>query len=425
MAEEDKRQGGVARPVWVQNFDDFPSPSGSSNDDSLAMSEFGEQRVAAPGNRADVEFLYDKQPLLVDEVLSGTGTATWDSNSRDVELAVAGAANGASSMMRLHYWVPYTPGSGQEIDITGTMDATGIGTGTMSAFLRSSVSGSEVVTELPYSGWGVAGVNPVYSQIFRISFQSLRVGRIQFSLVRDGLPVKIGEITNDNIRGTGYWQYANLPPYWRVYNTATQTIVEFGYGDDANGVGFMYKFAGVESTATAKAICCTVKSQGGAPLFDMPGFPFTASQYTSPKSVGTALIPILSIRNKASFGGVDNRAIAIPKGYNLLVSEPMHYKVIYRPTLTGASWTSVDDNSTMEFDTAATAISGGIEVGQGYLYADGGGFFGGGYEGQKDGLLGRNIMAYGDEQDILTIAGIRTDTSNSLARAAISWSEIR
>lgn len=391
--------------------------------DNLSVSEFGEIRTAPPGNRADVEFIYDKQPLLFDDISANGGTATHNANGRHIVLAINGTGATAVAGMRQHYHVPYTPGSGQEIDITGTLDAAGIGGGTAYVFLRSTVTGTTIVQSLNQENWTAAktGVNWDESQIFRMSFQSLKVGRIQFSLVRNGLPVKVAEITNDNIRDSGYWQYASLPPYWKIYNEEGNTWIEFGYGDELNGIGFGYTMT-ENAAVTAIAICETVKSQGGDRLFDIPGFPFSADNYVTPKTVSTALVPVLSIRVAATFNSLPNRALIIPESFGLQISNPIHYRILYRPTLTNASWTAVNATySGVESDVSATAVSGGIVVDSDYLASS---------NNQRvfsRGLLGRVIMALGytGTSDILTIAAIRTGSSDSSTYASTKWREIR
>ena len=79
--------------------------------------------------------------------------------------------------------------------------------------------------------------------------------------------------------------------YWKIYNTASNTIVEFGYGDDLNGIGIMYTMD-LSASVTARAICETVKSQGGFPLFEIPGFPFAAYNSASPTSWEIAQLAI-------------------------------------------------------------------------------------------------------------------------------------
>lgn len=389
----------------------------------LTMSEFGERRVAAPGNRSDVEFIYDMQPLIYDNISAGTGSATHQANGRDVLLAVGGAGVGAVGGLRRHAWVPYTPGSGQEIDVTGTFDVGNLG-GTMYAFLRSTVSGTTTLETVAQADWDAAtsGVNWRYSQICRMSFQSLKVGRVQFALVRSGAATKVCEINNDNERETGYWQYASLPPYWQVANEAGNTVVEFGYGDALNGIGFRYVMNGIQATATARAICGTVKSQGGVPLLDMPGYPFS-TPIQATRTVSTTLLPLLSIRVMSTFGGFVNRSIAIPTSYGLYTDNPIDYVVVYRPTLTGASWTAIDTAySGMEYDVSASALATpGVRVDTDFLGS------GRNVVTTAAGLLGRTIMSLGSGAagDILTIAAIRSSTSNAAAKAFITWKEIR
>lgn len=386
----------------------------------LTMSEFGERRVAAPGNRSDVEFIYDKQPLIYDDISAGTGSATHQANGRDVLLAIGGAGVGAIAGMRRRAWVPYTPGSGQEIDITGTVDAANLG-GTMYAFLRSTVSGVTTLETVAQSAWDAAtsGVNWQYSQIFRMSFQSLKVGRIQFAMSRAGGLVKVCEITNDNERVTGYWQSASLPPYWKIENEAANTVVEFGYGDEFNGIGFRYVMNGLKATATARAICGTVKSQGGVPLLEMPGYPFS-TPIMATRTVSNALLPVLSIRVAATFNSLVNRSLAIPFSFAVQTDNPIDYVVLYRPSLTGASWSAVDATySGMEYDVSATAVSGGVRVATDFASS------GRASTAFGEGLLGRTIMSLGASADILTLAAIRATGSNAAVKAAFDWKEIR
>jgi len=392
--------------------------------DTLYMSEFSELRTASPGNRSDVEFIYDKQPLLVDDISAGAGSAVHQSNGRDVLLSVGGTDPADQAGLRLHYWVPYTPGSGQEIDITGTFDNANIGGGTMYAFLRTTVSGSTTLQTIEQSNWDALsnGVNWQYSHICRISFQSLKVGRIQFAIVQGGLPYKVTEITNDDIRATGYWQYASLPPYWKIYNDSGNTVVEMGYGDESNGVGFRYVFSGTQSTATARAICETVKSQGGERLIDIPGYEFEIDNYLTLVAVSTTLIPVLSIRVASTFNSIANRSLIIPQSFSLLTNNTIVYRIFYRPTLTGPSWTAVDTGySGVEYDVSASAITGGVRIDGDYVTS--------GIVNRPiviGGLLSRVLMSLGSTgtSDILSIAAIRL-TANADVYASLKWKEIR
>lgn len=391
--------------------------------DSLYLSEFSELRTANPGNRSDTEFLYDTQPLLYDSI-TVSGSVTFQTGTRDVLLDTIGYSGTYSSTFRKHFWIPYTPGSGQEIDITGVINYANIA-GQASVFLRSSVSGSASYQYIPQSQWSAAtsGVNWQNSQIFRLSFQSLKVGRIQYAMVRNGVPVKVAEINNDNIRQMGYWQYATLPPYWNIHHVSSGTITEIGYGDDENGIGFSY-FSAPAPTQKIKAICETVKSQGGQVITDIPGFPGEVDNYLTPKTISNSLIPIISIRVASLFRGVTNRSLIVPLSFSLETDNPIYYQIVYRSTLTGASWGAVNSvYSGVEYDTSASAISNAQLIVEGDRLTSG-------LKNQQvvgGGILGRILMSLGStgQADTLTILAVRTTTSNASVFASIKWKEIR
>lgn len=384
---------------------------------------FGRGRVSATGQRYDVEFIYDKQPLLVDEV-TNNGTATHNTNGRDITLSLASANSGDKAELYSHFDIPYTAGNSQLIDITATLDNAGIGGGTAQLFLRSKISGSVVETVVDQTSWDspVADVDWATSQIFAIDFQSLKVGRVRYYLVRDGMAIKVHEITNDNTRTTGYWQRPTLPLAWRLYCDATYTYMEVCYGDDENAVGFRYRIS-ANASATMRAICGTVKSEGGKDLFDMYGFNKAIDMGITTKTVSTTLVPLISIRPSATFNSLTNRGLFIPDGWEVQGNNAIKIVLLYRPTLTGPSWTSVDATySGMEYDVTASAVSGGIVVDSAYLATSGINA-----RGKDEGLLGRTLLSLGrtGTADILTIAAIRTGNVDSATLAGLRWREIR
>lgn len=385
------------------------------------VTAFGEVNVAGPGNRWDCEFIYDKQPLIVDEAHTNSGAAAHQANGRDLLLSITDGTDVAQ--VRGHYWVPYTPGSGQAIDITASLDTTNIGGGTAYCFLKSTVSGSTVETTIAQSEWinNSSGIDWADSQIFRMQFQSLKVGSIFFFMVSNGSIKKVAEIHNDNRRATGYWQYANMPVYWKLYTSGGNTIAECGYGDDYNGIGFRYVFAGTQATATMRAICSTVKSEGGLPLFDMPGYPFSASE-TSAVTVSTTEVPIISLQMASTFNSLANRTMAIIESVSIQTDNPVRYIVRYRPSLTGASFGAVNATySAMNYDTTASAVSGGVVVFEDFAATNKN------TPASASGLLGRVIMSLGSTatSDIISVSAIRTSGTDASVLAAIKWREIR
>ena len=407
---------------YTTNSDGLVVPTVGFN--SFATDAFGRFRVSATGQRLDGEFIYTKQDDYFDET-TNNGTVTHNASPRDLTLSVSAAADGDFAKVA-SYPVPYTPGNSQLIDLTGVLDLAAIGGGTCEIFLRSNVTGSVVETTYEQSTWDrlTSGVDWTKSHIFTMDFQSLKVGSIRFGLVQNGVPVLVKQIDNDNTRNTGYWQLANGSAYWHLYSDGTNSYMEVGYGNSSNAIGFRYKIT-ANASATMKTICCTVKSEGGEDLYDMPGLPRAADTNTTPRTVSTTVLPIISIRPKTTFNSLENLILAIPKAYDLNTSHPIHYHLIHDGTLTGASWADADTNdSMMEYDVSATAISGGHKVGSGYMGTAGSAQT---RAGAGNGLLGKTLLW--DRQDgvtgILSLCAVRTTGSDATVYAGMEWEEIR
>ena len=106
--------------------------------------------------------------------------------------------------------------------------------------------------------------------------------------------------------------------------------------------------------------------------------------------------------------------------------ENIFYKVMLNGSLTGASFNAVDaTNSAIEFDIAATAISGGFVIDNGFL------------TGKRDkkeagidrrGLLAKLFMSQniaGNSGDILSIVCTRMAAADASCSAAFTWEEFR
>jgi hypothetical protein len=393
---------------------------------NFATDAFGRFRVSATGQRLDGEFIYNKQDDYFDDT-TNNGTTTHNANTRDITLSVSAAADGDFAKIE-SYPVPYTPGNSQLIDITGVLDLAAIGGGTCECFVRTSISGSAVETTYAQSTWDrlTTGVDWTKSHIFTMDFQSLKVGSIRFGLVQNGVPVIVKQVNNDNSINSGYWQLANSPVYWHLYSDGTNSYMEVGYGNDANAIGFRYKIT-ANASATMKAICCTVKSEGGEALYNMPGLPRAISNQQTAVTASTTLVPILSIRPKTTFNSKENMMIAIPKSWQIQTDQPVRVVLLHDGTLDAGSvsWTDVDTtNSMMEYDVSATSVTGGHEVDEVYVATAGAGV---NSRGSETGPLGKTILW--NRQDsvtgILTVAAIRTTASDASVLATMRWEELR
>lgn len=391
------------------------------NPDSPSSDAFGRLRTSETGNRLDVEFIYDKQINFFDEI-TNSGLVTLNSNTRDLTLSLQNDSDGSFSTMRSHP-VPYTPGNSQLVEITGILNPSEIPGGSAETFLRTSTSGTVTEEVVHQSSWFATpnALDFSKAQIFAIDFQSLKVGRIRYFFVMDGTTIQVSEILNDNRKQSGYWQFPSLPVYWRIYNDATHTNMEIGYGDEANAVGFRYKVL-ANAAATIRAICCTVKSEGGDSLQNIPGIRFSADLGITGKTVSTTLIPIISIRQKSTFNTFDNLSIAIPRSLSISTTNPIRLVVLYNNSLTGASWVSPDAESSVEYDITASDLTGGRVVNSEYISS-----LSGNRATSASSLIGKPVLwsRKSTEPGILTVAAIRTESQDAGVLASIQWDEIR
>jgi len=145
--------------------------------DSPSIDAFGRWRVSEPQTIFDSKQLYDAQPLFWDDQqVSGTGTtSTHNPNTASTVLSVSGTTAGRrvrQTFMRFNY----QPGKSQLILCTGTLSATGGGTGivramglyddkngifirdnqgTVEAVIRTYTSGTAVDNAVSQANWNL------------------------------------------------------------------------------------------------------------------------------------------------------------------------------------------------------------------------------------------------------------------------------
>ena len=177
-----------------------------------------------------------------------------------------------------------------------------------------------------------------------------------------------------------------------------------------------------------KAICCTVKSEGGIDLQDIDGIPRSADNGITVVTASTTLIPLLSIRPKTTFNSLPNLGIALPKLVDIQASDAIRLVVIHGGTLTSPTWADVNTSSSMmEVDVAASGITGGNEIFSDYIPAASTGPASGRFTGTSGGLLGKTVLwdRQSTETGILTVAAIRTAAVDADCLVSLQWDEIR
>jgi hypothetical protein len=396
---------------------------------AAASDAFGRGRVTSPETLFNIDFQYDAQPLLMQTVSVGAGSVAKTANVSSVTLTTGGTTNGDGVSFCSKGYYRYEPGKSQLVIQTGLLGAQksnvrsrigyfdnndGVffemnGSDGMAVVQRTSTSGSPSdATRILQANWSVdtmdgtgpSGATLDFSktQIFMIDLQWLGVGRVRFGFFVNGVPIIAHEIYNANALTVPYMNTACLPLRWEIFNTGT---------------------AG--STTTMTAVCGSVLSEGG--VENPAALSFTTNNAATPIAANGRR-PVLSIQVKTTFNSITNRSRIVLKDITIMcASNSGLYELVYNGTLTGASFASVDANSGVNSDVAATAISGGTVIDSGYCPS---GTLANRAAVLKDLIqkLAITLDAAGTTGDIISvvISGISGAASTT---AALTWSEER
>lgn len=345
----------------------------SKNDNTLVqvadngqLDAFGRIRTSNPNVLFEANFVNGEKNLLFSGATANGGTITFDQNNASMNLNVT-TTNDSRAVRQTKKYFHYVSGNSLLLFLTGKFgtaktnciqrigyfdDNNGVffelnGT-TLNVVLRSNTSGSVVETRIAQSafnldkidGTGVSETtfDATKQQIFVIDLQWLGSGRIRFGINGGECVTYIHQITNANSNTTVYMRSGSLPIRYEIVNSGTTS-----------------------GSTTLRMTCMSIMSEGS---INKPDVARSVDMQDSPKTVGGLLgagagvmSPMIAIRLKSSF----NRATIIPKFLSLACTTPdiVSFRLILNPTLTGASWTSVDTDSITEYDVSATAYTGG------------------------------------------------------------------
>lgn len=313
--------------------------------------------------------LFDSQNRFAADNQFDTSTATGGSttylpNESTVQLSVT-TSNGSEVVRQSYRTMPYQPGKGLGLLATFVMNAgkTGLrqrvgyfntqngvffqqNDTTLAFVLRSYTSGAPVDTTITQANWngdkldgtGPSGrtIDVTKTQILAIDFEWLGVGNVRCGFFIDGQFVVCHTIHNDNVQTAVYMTTAILPVRYEIRNTA-----------------------GTASSSSMKQICSTVYSSGGYEQTSVEHVA-TMTSATAGSYITTTFKPLVSIRLASTALG----AVVIPYNVNFLPTTTDNYQVglFKNGTLTGASYSAVASDANVEFDIAATAITGGTLV---------------------------------------------------------------
>lgn len=391
---------------------------------------FGRLRISEATLLFSSQLQYDEMDLAWSERLTTGGTFVHDANGSFGTLTTT--TTSGSEVIRQSPHQRYQSGKSQLVlmtfdfveQVAGQRKRVGYFDGANGAFLeehngtvsivmRSSVSGSVVETRVNQSDWsddamlsksGPSGIvlDITKSLIWCADFEWLGVGTVRVGFVIGGVFVQAHTFDNSNIINKTYMGTANLPARYEITNTATTA-----------------------SAGTLRQICTSVVSEGG--FREDFGFQFSAGSGITTRSI-SARTAICSIRPKTTFNSIVNRALILPEKFEAFVStNDAFIELVYNATLGGTPvWNSANANSLVEFDVAATTVTGGIVIDA--TYASSGGTGGNSFSTAAATDIGArypiNLDIGGANPKILSV--VVTPFSNpAVVSGAIQWKEIR
>jgi hypothetical protein len=384
------------------------------------LDAFSRLRVSTPHAIFDSTQVYDDNPLFMENVLTGSATATYVRQRSCTDLQTT-TSSGDRAIRQSRRYFNYQAGKSHLVLVTFNAHGQQEGvekrigyfddndgfylkvTGTtISLVKRSSVSGVVVETEVLQEDWNVDrfdGQNEsnitldlTKTQILLFDMQWLGVGAVRIGFVINGRAYYAHQFNHANSEPHVYIQTPNLPVRWELENTSA-----------APGGGLV------------EAICCSIMSEGGV---EQTGITRSASRGDSPLSVGEDLTPLISIRLRAGY----ERQTVIPEHFSIISGSTADcwWRLVYNPTITGGAspvWTAA--SNAVEYDvTMDGVVSGGVAIDEGYISS-------------KTDSVGHTLnrrltlaASYDSTPDVLVLCGRPTSKSSAIMSAAITWMEV-
>lgn len=248
----------------------------------------------------------------------------------------------------------------------------------------------------PLDGTGPSKITADFSksQIFWMDVEWLGVGSVRTGFVINGQFVICHIFHHANILSKVYMTTATLPIRYEIKNTGT-----------------------TGSASTMRQICSSVMSEGG---YTPSNITRSISSAITGKNISdTVYTPLATIRLRS--GRED--AIVIPNSVDVygLQQAAFKWRLIQGGLLNDNTWATVDSESSVEYNLAATTVTGGTILLEG--------IFIGAVKGGAEGIdLTKHMLAYqlrrrlDNTRENLTLAVLAT-TNNDDAVGNITWQE--
>lgn len=408
--------------------------------DSASVDAFNRLRISSPTTLLESKLIGDADPLKWDDqTLSGsTPAVSYSADGSYIDIKVSGSTTGVHVRQTRERAI-YHPGKSQLVYMTFVLNAAATGITRRVGYFddnnglfleqaatglrfvtRSNVTGSPVDTVTASDSWSVdkfdgsgpsgKTLDPTKGQILFIDFEWLSVGRVRWGFVIDGKNYIAHQDNWANSIDVPYMGVPNLPCRYEIRNDGTGVASEL------------------------RCICSSVSTEGGT--ISTGAEHSEQSDITGTIGTNTTIIPVLTLRKKSGFDGVQ----VVPSSISVLAGSAINFRWgLYlikggikagSTALASGGWTTWvgvndsaievhKDHSGNPFldptSTDVVQIRGGVAEATNQR---------GGFESVSDTPVSLGIDILGN-QDYLCLGIYPYAATNNTWAGGINWSEIR
>ena len=368
-------------------------------------------------------FQYGKETDVWDERIVGVGTATWNQYASNVVMQV-GSTAGSKVIRQTKNVMRYIPGRPSTLAFAIRLEQPQVGIrrrfglfddsngayfedngGTYSYVIRTTTSG--ITTERRVSrddwngekfdgnGWTGVTADPTKQQMISINYEWYGAGTVEFNWLMEGETIRSHRFDNSNTLDKVWCSTPFLPIRLEIENVTGVAGTHYLY----QGSNSLIQDGNVDKLGTLLS----------------SSNPITGTTMTS----ANTFYPILSLRLKSSA----LQAVMLLRSLQAATNDNtnVYWRLYQNSTLTGANWTDhPDTNSFIQYDTTATAMTGGTAILSGFTIASGSSLT----EIDKSADLQLGRSGIGTISDTFTLACASPNT-NKAALAVLNWIEQR
>ena len=406
---------------------------------SPSVDAFHRWRVSSPTTLFDTKLLnLDNAPLFWDEQLESGAMATTTPTAAKpyIDFTSTNVTAGKRTRQTFRRF-NYQPGKSQLIQMTGVLElASGVKTGCerrigyfdddngaffesdagiIGVTVRTNDSGSPVDTTVAQANWNLDtmdgdddSANPsgdtvdwTNAQIFVIDFQWLSVGRVRFGIELGGHLHYVHQVVQSNMAAIPWASTPNLPLRYQIITTTDSGV------------------------CSMRCICSAVTSEGGTDDIGIVRYRSTEGAGVT-TDAENSLFAVVGVRLKATHVGTTIKMLTAALQVHT-ASALLEWVLLFNPTVAGTFTYGDLTNSALQTALGATAntVTGGTQIGGGYVETGGGQSAQGSGGGDLDNALMLGVAIDGTTLDTIVLA-VRPigGVSAATVEGSLTWREI-